>query len=52
MVATPYKSGRSNIMAVASGTRLGVYDISAPIGEGGPPALAQKFAASFGEIHR
>ena len=26
-------------LALTSGTRLGVYEISAPIGEGGPPPL-------------
>ena len=27
-------------MALTPGTRVGVYDLTAPIGEGGPPSLA------------
>jgi hypothetical protein len=37
-------------MAVVSGTGFGVYDISAPIGEGAGAIARPEFMPSFGEI--
>jgi len=35
-------------MALASGARLGPYEILAKLGEGGPPSLTAAFGRSFG----
>jgi len=33
-------------MSLAAGTKLGPYEIVAPIGAGGPPSLVSSFGAS------
>jgi hypothetical protein len=35
---------------VQTGTRLGPYEIVGPLGAGGPPPLAGKLCASYGEV--
>ncbi len=35
-------------MTLSSGTRLGPYEITAPIGAGGPPSFARRSFANFG----
>ena len=37
---------------LSTGTRLGPYEISTPLGAGGPPPLALATVASFGEARR
>ena len=37
-------------MLLAAGTRVGVYQIVAPLGAGGPPMLTMYFVVSFGEV--
>jgi hypothetical protein len=36
-------------MTVSPGTRLGPYEVLSAIGAGGPPSLAHRLHASFGE---
>jgi hypothetical protein len=35
-------------MSLTAGSRLGVYDIVAPLGVGAPPSLNTRFARSYG----
>jgi hypothetical protein len=35
-------------VTLAPGTRIGPYDVTAKLGEGGPPSLARETSASFG----
>ena len=37
-------------MLLEAGTRLGAYEVISAIGEGGPPTLARRVVASFGEV--
>jgi hypothetical protein len=39
-------------MPLSAGTRLGPYEIIAPLGAGGPPSFARISRANYGEVRR